>query len=172
MGVFGGKKMVLTKYPKILTGANLRFRYDVSPISLYFLKVPRLWQTKQSMGFCRQETWFLWNNRRFWKVLKLGFGYDVGPISWYSLKKPKISTSHTGNVGPIRCKPNFFVLFKNPRILTRKSRLWIFGVKKHGSYEIRQNFNRSFTWNFDTFFENPKILTNTKIGHEFLASKT
>ena len=88
-GFLAAKNMVLTKYPKILTGANLRFRYDVSPISLYFLKVPRLWQTKQGMGFCRQETWFLWNNRRFWKVLKLGFGYDVGPISWYSLKNPR-----------------------------------------------------------------------------------
>ena len=50
--------------------------------------------------------------------------------------KPKIS---------IRCKPDIFVLFKSPKILTSKSRLWVFWCQKHGSYEIPQDFDRCFT---------------------------
>ena len=40
----------------------------------------------------------------------------------------------------IQCRPKIYVLFKNPKILTSKIGHGIFGVNKHGSHEIPQDF--------------------------------
>ena len=50
----------------------------------------------------------------------------------------------------IKCRPKIVVFFKNYKILTRKIGHEFFGGKKYGSYEIPQDFDRCFTWNFDT----------------------
>ena len=116
--VFGANNLVLTKYPNISTDVKwvfgdknmvllkcwntarlwhvliLKFRYDVSPISLYFLKVPRFRQAKIGHGFfSASKIWFFWNTLRFWQVIYLTFWYNIGPKSLYSLKNPKILTS-------------------------------------------------------------------------------
>ena len=102
------------------------------------------------MEFWCLKTRFFWNTQRFWHVLNLRFWYDVSPKSLHSLKSPrfwqaiqamgfrcpkknllkyrKVSTGAKHKIS-IRCKPNIFVLFKNPKILTRKSRPWAFASK-------------------------------------------
>ena len=112
--VFGVNNLVLKKYPKISTGVKwvfgdknmvllkcwntarlwhvliLQFWYDVSPISLYFLKVPRFRQAKIGHGFfSASKIWFFWNTLRFWQVIYLTFWYNIGPKSLYSLKIPR-----------------------------------------------------------------------------------
>ena len=44
------------------------------------------------------------------------------------MKYPKISTGAKPKIS-IRCKPNIFVLFKSPKILTCKSRPWVLAAK-------------------------------------------
>ena len=82
--VFGVKKMVLMKNPKILTRAKPKITIRCKPDIFVLFKSPKIVTNKTGHGLLPSR--FLWNNPRFWKVLKLGFGYDVGPISWYSLK--------------------------------------------------------------------------------------
>ena len=65
------------------------------------------------------------------------------------MKYPKILTGVLLDI-LIKCRPKTFVLFKNLKILTSKIGHGVFGVKKHGSYEIPQEFDRCFTGNFDT----------------------
>ena len=60
------------------------------------------------------------------------------------MKYPKILTGAKPKIS-IRCKPKIFALFRNPKILTSKTRPLVFGVKKHGSYEIPQDFERSLS---------------------------
>ena len=78
------------------------------------------------------------------------------------IKCPKILTGAKPEI-LIQCKPNFFVLFKNLKILTSKSRPWVFGVKKHCSYEIPQDFGRCLTWNCNIYNVGPKSLHSLKI---------
>ena len=68
------------------------------------------------------------------------------------MKYSKISTGVKPGI-LIQCRPKIFALLKNPKILTRKSKPWVFGVKKkkkkkkktRGSYEIPQDFDRCQT---------------------------
>ena len=57
------------------------------------------------------------------------------------MKYPKILKGAKPNIS-IRCKPDIFVRFKSPKILTSKIGHGFFGVNKHGSYEIPQDFER------------------------------
>ena len=60
------------------------------------------------------------------------------------IKYPKILTGVLLDI-LIKCRPKTFVLFKSLKILTSKIGHGFFGVKKHGSYEIPQEFDRCFT---------------------------
>ena len=82
--------------------------------------------------------------------------------------KPKIS---------IRCKPDIFVLFKSPKILTSKSRPWVIW----GQNMVLMKYPKILTGvlleiliqcrsNIFVLFKNPKILTR-KIGHGFFGGK-
>ena len=150
----------------------LRFWYDVSPISLYSLKVPRFWQAKVGHGFfgvqnmalmkypknltgvlldiliqCRPKISVLFKNQKL-LTSKIGHGFLVS-INMVLMKYPKILECAKPKIS-IRCKSDIFVLFKSPKILTSKSRPWVFWCQKHGSYEIPQDFDRCFPWHFDT----------------------
>ena len=139
---------------------------------MFSLKAQDLDKQNRPWAFWRQKTWLLWNTPRFWHVLILRFRYDVSPISLYSLKVPRFWQAKVGHgffgvknmvfmkypkilTGVlldivIKCRPKIVVFFKNPKILTRKIGHEFFGGKKYGSYEIPQDFDRCFTWNFDT----------------------
>ena len=130
---------------------NLRFRYDVSPISLYSLKVPRFWQAKVGHGL-------------------------FGVKNMVLMKYPKILTGVLLDI-LIKCRPKIVVLFKSPKIFTRKIGHGVFGVKKYGSYETSKILTGVLLEiliqcrpKISVLFRNPKILTS-KIGHGFLASR-
>ena len=204
--------MVLMKYPKISASAKPKISIRCKPNIFVVFKNPKILTSRTGNGFLVSKTWFLWNTPRFRQVLNLEFWYNVGPKSlpfpkiprfWREkvshgflasqkkhmvlMKYPKISTGAKLKIS-IRCKPNIFVLFKSPKILTSKSRPWVlasktwflwnsprfwqvfylkfqhnvgpkclfffkshdfdkqnrpwvFGVKKHGSYEIIEDFD-------------------------------
>ena len=86
---------------------NLRFRYDVSPISLYSLKVPRFWQAQVGHGFfCVKNMVLMKYPKILTGLLNLRFRYDVSPISLYSLKTPRFWKA-TQAVGFWCQKPGF-----------------------------------------------------------------
>ena len=93
-GLFCVKKMVLKKYPKILTCANPKISIRCKPNISVLFKSPKILTSKSRTWFFGVKKWFLWNSP---KIL--------------TGAKPKIS---------IRCKPNIFVPFKSPKILTSK----------------------------------------------------
>ena len=148
---FGVKKHDTPRFWQV---QNLRFRYDVSPISLYSLKVPRFWQAQVGHGF-------------FWRQ-KHG-SYEI-PQDFDRPAKPKIS---------IRCKPNIFVLFKNPKILKSHtgngflvSKTWFL----RNTPRFRQVLKMEFWYNVGPkSLHSSKILRfwQEKVGHHgFWASKT
>ena len=168
MGFLASKTWILWNNPIFWQLLNLRFRYNVSPISLYSLKVLRFWQAKVGHGFLASRNMVLIKQPRFWRVFYLKFSYNIGPKSLFSLKKksqdfdkpyrqcvfgvkhlvlkkyPKILTSVLLDILKT-CRPKIFVLFKNPKILTSKIGHGFFGVNKHGSYEIPKDFERCWT---------------------------
>ena len=170
--VFGVKNLVLKKYPKISTRVKLGILTECRPEIFALFKNPKiLTSNSRTWVFWCQKPGFLWNTPRFWQVLNLRFRYDVSPMSFYALKiprfwqvtqamgfcaknlvlkkYPKISISAKLKIS-MRYKPNIFVVFKSPKILTNKSRPLVFRRQKHGFYEILQAFKKCFTWNFDT----------------------
>ena len=178
MSFLAAKNMVLMKYPKILTGVLLEILIQCRPnIFVLFKKKPKISTSHTDNVFLVSKTWFLRNTPRFRQVLILFFfffffWYNVGLVSLHSSKSPRFWQAKVGHgflasknmslmkyskiltrANPkisIRCKPNISVLFKSPKILTSKSRTWVFWCQKHGSYEIPQEFDRCFTWHFDT----------------------
>ena len=141
------------KYPKILTGLlNLRFRYDVSPISLYSLK-PQDFEKPH-------RQWVLGVKNLVFK------------------KYSKISTGVKNEI-LIQCRPKIFALFKNPKILTRTSRpSWVLGIKNMVlikypkiSASAKPKISIRCKPNIFVVFKNPKILTS-RTGNGFLVSKT
>ena len=146
---FGVKKHDTPRFWQV---QNLRFRYDVSPISLYSLEVPRFWQAQVGHGF-------------FWRQ-KHG-SYEI-PQDFDRPAKPKIS---------IRCKPNIFVLFKKPQDFEKPHRQWVFGVK---NLVFKKNEKMVLKMKF-WYNVGPKSLHSSKIlrfwqekvgHHGFWASKT
>ena len=92
------------------------------------------------------------------------------------MKYPKILTGGLLDI-LIKCRPKIVVLFKSPKILTRKIGHGVFGVKKYGSYETPEILTGVLLEiliqcrpKISVLFRNPKILTS-KIGHGFLASR-
>ena len=57
------------------------------------------------------------------------------------MKKPKILTGLSPKI-LLQFRLKIPDLFKSPKILTSKSRSWVFRVEKHGSYEIPQDFDK------------------------------
>ena len=120
MSFLAAKNMVLMKYPKILTGVLLEILIQCRPnIFVRFKKKPKISTSHTDNVFLVSKTWFLRNTPRFRQVLILFFFFFF----------------------LIQCRPSVFALFKKPKILTSKSWPWVFGVKKHGSYEILQDFD-------------------------------
>ena len=176
MVFLASKNMFLMKYPKNLTGVLLEILIQCRPKISVLFRNPKILTSKIGHGFLASRNMVLIKQPRFWRVFYLKFWYNVGPISLFSLKKkkkkkkkdfdksykqyvfgvknlvlkkyPKISTFVNPGI-LIQCRRNIFALFKKPNILTSKSWSWVFGVKKHGSYEIPQDFDRCFTWHFD-----------------------
>ena len=153
MGFLASKTWILWNNPIFWQVLNLRFRYNVSPISLYSLKVLRFWQAKVGHGFLASRNMVLIKQPRFWRVFYLKFWYNVGAISLFSFKKkkknqdfdksyrqcvfgvknlvlkkyPKISIGVNPGI-LIQCRPNIFALFEKPKILTSKVGHGFFGV--------------------------------------------
>ena len=95
------------------------------------------------------------------------------------MKYSKISTGVKPGI-LIQCRPKIFALLKNPKILTRKSKPWVFGVKK--KHMVLMKFPKISTGakpkisirckpNIFVLFKSPKILTG-KSRLWVLASKT
>ena len=166
------KKNAVLKYPKILTFVNPKISIRCKPNISVLFKSPKILTSKsRPWVFLVSKTRFLWNTPRFWQVFYLTFLYTVGPKSLFSLKIPRFWQAKVGHgffvsknmvlmkypkiltyAKPkisIRCKPNIFVLFESLKILTSKSRPWVFWCQKHGSYETPQDFDRCFNWHFD-----------------------
>ena len=101
----------------------------------------------------------------------------MGVKNMVLMKYPKILTGVLLLDILIKCRPKIVVLFKNPKILTRKIGHGFFGVKKYGSYETPKILTGVLLEilipcrpRISVLFRNPKILTS-KIGHGFLASR-
>ena len=98
---------------------------------------------------CRPNIFVLFKKKKQKQKTKKDFDkpykqYVFGVKNLVLKKYPKISTVVNPGI-LIQCRRNIFALFKKPNILTSKSWSWVFGVKKHGSYEIPQDFDRCFT---------------------------
>ena len=161
--------MTFMKYPKILTFVNPKISIQCKPNISVLFKSPNIWTSKsRPLVFLVSKTRFLWNTPRFWQVFYLTFLYTVGPKYLFSLKIPRFWQTKVGHgffvsknmvlmkypkiltyAKPkisIRCKPNIFVLFESPKILTSKSRPWVFGVKK------KKKKKKMLLWNTPRFW--------------------
>ena len=119
MGFLASINMVLMKYPKILKGAKPNISIRCKPDIFVLFKSPKILTSKS-------RPWFF---------------FFFGVKNMVLMKYPKILTGVLLDI-LIKCRPKISVLFKSPKILTSKIGHGLFGVKKHGSYEITQDFDR------------------------------
>ena len=92
-GLFCVKKMVLKKYPKILTCANPKISIRCKPNISVLFKSPKILTSKSRtffFFFVVSKKWFLWNSPRFSQVFYLTFWYNVGIKSLFSLEIPRV----------------------------------------------------------------------------------
>ena len=113
-----------------------------------------------------------------WTDVKTWGGEVQGGLWRLHKKYSKISTGVKNKI-LIQCRPKIFALFKNPKILTRKSRpSWVLGIKNMVlmkypkiSASAKPKISIRCKPNIFVVFKNPKILTS-RTGNGFLVSKT
>ena len=131
----------LFKNPKILTRKSRAWVFDLK--NMVLMKYPKISTGAKPKILIRCT---LLKSRDFDKTRRL---WVFGVKNVVLKKYPKISTGAKPKI-LIRCKPNIFVLIKSTKILTRHAGYHGYLASKHGSYEIPPDFDRCFTWNFDT----------------------